>query len=286
MENNKVANLIKIALSDCDAARALYAASCYPQAYFMFQQAVEKGTKAIGLMLGTIDEQDLLKINHDAFKIHRRMNVESGNSVNDAMKNMELFPGVKSHPFAQMLDFNAAQGSIIQSRQFIDSLRNRDLKNIDEKMVEEILEIVTQYRSLIDGIRFDKTEIESALNQGIDFITAALATYDVPEIKNALATACKSEEVQAILQQNMVVAKDVSLNLHLVHNTLFLFGLLTIQHSSSTRYEGDDNVNPLEFYTKDFPPIKKLPQLLDLLKDVLTRLQRVQSMPDSSEGFS
>jgi len=60
---------LEIAKSDLEASRTLLSNKHYPQAIFLFEQAVEKGVKSIGLWMNIVTEEECKEIGHKAWNI-------------------------------------------------------------------------------------------------------------------------------------------------------------------------------------------------------------------------
>lgn len=59
--------------------------------------------------------------------------------------------------------------------------------------------------------------------------------------------------------------------------TLYFAALVTIQHSSLTRYpDFKKNINPIDLYNYKLPTIKKQNDFMDLLESALNRLTKVE----------
>jgi len=68
------------------------------------------------------------------------------------------------------------------------------------------------------------------------------------------------------------------IDLAFINLTLYFCAIITVQHSSLTRYP-DDNVNPDMVYTKRLPLVKKQNEFMDLLDKALIKLLK-EMRPD------
>jgi len=58
-----------MAKSDLEASKTLLSNKHYPQAIFLFEQAVEKGVKSIGLCMNIVTEEECKEIGHKTWNI-------------------------------------------------------------------------------------------------------------------------------------------------------------------------------------------------------------------------
>lgn len=97
---NSIEVFLNLTKDDLKSSKLLYKENQYRTSYFFFQQAVEKANKAYGLHSGLIGENDLQKISHDQFKIHKKDLI---NQEEEYKKFLLLFENsiiAQNNPFA------------------------------------------------------------------------------------------------------------------------------------------------------------------------------------------
>jgi hypothetical protein len=71
-----------------------------------------------------------------------------------------------------------------------------------------------------------------------------------------------------------------------IHVTLYFFALLTIQHSSQTRYISKDGTNPSELYTERLPVISRLPKMHEQMEKVIERFANINALGANNDANS
>jgi len=269
-------NLLHVAEADLRASGILYEAQCFPQAYFSFQQAVEKMIKALGLTLDILTVEELIGIGHDQFKIYRKFIKQFETKIESHLKVMEHYDAAKNHPVHQSFQFEKIPDDMDKARRFFDSLKNIDLVNIDEETVDfcinEVSNMEKQERHL-DILRHE-VEITDRMTQLGDWI-GSLGTPEAIGIKEELilflSDKLKRDDYYKTVNNHMWVIVDYTY----IQAALYFFSLLTIQHSSRTRYLSDDGTSPLTLYTKEMPVINRLPRMLELMGEAIERFKSI-----------
>jgi HEPN domain-containing protein len=130
--------LLETAKKDLETARLLYSEKFYAQAVFHLEQAIEKGTKALGIKLKIIsDEKETKDIGHHAWRLYLKM-VE---------KIEELWKAIEEQ--------------ILTS----DSSSNQELKKVLEEIKQVLVrDQVSEFKDIVNTYSKEIT-FESALSQ-------------------------------------------------------------------------------------------------------------------------
>lgn len=281
-KGNKISIWINLAISDLTSSRILYEVGQFRTSYFLFQQATEKANKAFALYADLIQEDELADIRHDQFKMYRRSIVKQEAELKHFIAVTETLPSkIKNH---EMFGFNTVQSvhkGQVEIIRLIDGLKNRDLINISSVELNKIYkELFTSTNTKIIlpknfDRKFQQTILKLADWVG-DFETpeAIAARKEYLKIVNDKK---KSKELFAVMVKVLKITTDFAF----IFCTLVVCGLLTIQHSSLTRYPVQGQ-NPLDIYTSKLPIIKKQPLFMELLKRVLVKMKELVKKGDGS----
>lgn len=272
-------DLLSIAKSDLRASKVLYQAKCFSQAYFSFQQAVEKTTKAFGLTLNIITIEELFHVGHDQFKIYRKVIKQSEEKIESHLKSIEPYHEAKNHPIHQDLQIEKIPESADKARRFFDSLKNTDLVNVDEETVDYCISEISsleKHERHLDVLKHE-TELTNRMMQVADWIGSfgtphALVAKD--ELIQFFNDKTKRDEFYKLISDYMWLFIDFAY----IQVTLYFFALLTIQHSSQTRYISKDGTNPVELYTERLPVISRLPRMHEQMEKVIERFENINSL--------
>ena len=167
------------------------------------------------------------------------------------------------------------QQSLLQTISLIDSFRSCDLTNIS---TTDLSSILNQLR-LLKNLKIDLPQnVEIIFKQKFLEIANWIGHFKTPQ---ALKT--KMEIIEMINNQeqserffNFITNEFIPLIINAIFMTATLFccAIITIQHSSSTRYPEDD-ISPEIIYNKCLPIIENQPHFMELLEaslDVLKKL--------------
>lgn len=268
--------LIKLSISDLKSSRLLYKNRQFRTSYFFFQQSVEKANKAFGLLGGIITEKDLFKIQHNQAKIYRKGLVEQEENANKLLNAVKSFPQLETHKFFQQIDFAQYQKYLKNSLSQIDSLYNLDLVRISASDLSDYLRELRKLEKAKTKIKIPKKadkEMKQEMLNVADWIGTAgtkEAINGKKEFEEFLNDEKKWAEFSNILRKKMI---PLQLDTIFVNATLWICAIITVQHSSLTRYPDDKNNNPIEIYQMKLPIVKKQPQFMDFLEKALIKLQ-------------
>ncbi|MCG8860082.1 HEPN domain-containing protein [Tenacibaculum finnmarkense] len=264
---------IDIAKSDLSSSKILYKNEKYRNSYFLFQQASEKANKAYALLNKTLSEKELSKVQHDQTKIYRKSVIEQQKSI---VETVELIDNFKIPSFPKTYDEIIANynTSLKKSISYIDSLRNCDLVNISYKELDENLNLLKELRNfkIILPENFKdlmKSKITELINWISQFNTEN-AKQTETEFRNLLNNNKESEEFFNIMTDKIL---PLMYEVTYVSYTLFTCAILTIQHSSLTRYPSD-GIDPENIYVKELPIINKQMEFIFLLEECLTKIEK------------
>jgi HEPN domain-containing protein len=266
--------LLEIAKKDLEAARLLYSKKFYAQAVFYLEQAIEKGTKALGVKLKIIsDEKEAIKISHYTWRLHSKM-------VEKIMEQIQKIEEL----------WKVTEEQILTS----DSSSNQELKKVLEEIINPLIEYkneATEFKDIVDTY-YEEITFESAfshealkkiqnilnttnklrkkvlryltinnkiiesLNTWQTFFGRTLNSISDPNLRSAL------NQVSAQLTSQMgavftLIKKQYPCYARLGSCTIYsLFLSLTFSHHSSKSRYPEEDFNPLEVYTNRLPLIQ------------------------------
>jgi hypothetical protein len=266
--------LLTISKTDLVSSRTLHVHGQFSQAYFLFQQAVEKANKAFGLLTGVVKQDDLMKVGHDQIKIFKKGLKEQELKIDEHNKIIEHLDHIKNHEFYKTIPIASASEKIGKADSFLDSLRNMDLVRIDADVVDLFISELIKLRDekLTEIENYDR-EIIDQLKITADWI-GSFGTEESLRQKSELMGQLADNQSQEVLLKYCKDTSKVIVEIAYVNMTLYLFAILTIQHSSRTRYIIEET-RPVDIYNTDLPVIIKLPQLIDLLEEAINRLEKL-----------
>lgn len=268
---------IDIARNDLKSSRLLYDNGHHRTSYFFFQQAAEKANKAFAHFAGLLSDKEFKDIQHDQLKIYRKTITKQEREIKTLVHALKPYPKVANHQILQQINFTDYQRTLSESISFIDSLRSYDLINIPTMDLNQLLgqlETVKNTKLKIprDFEAVRKTQMVKVADwigqfetqDGIDAKTEFLILMDDPD---------KSKEFyDLIVKQILPLVIDIAF----VNLTLYCCAIITVQHSSLTRYP-NKNVNPDTVYTKRLPIVKKQNEFMDLLDIALIKLTKINA---------
>lgn len=271
--------LRNIAELDLKAAKVLNEKELYPQSIFYFQQSVEKANKAFALITNQVEEKDLLKeIGHETIIIYQKSIKHQIKRYEQLKENLKRIPELKKTKFLENFDVNR-------------NLRQLDL-NLSEiytiKKDKKELIYISQFeiRRILKEIESANKELEKAKKKISDFkITDRVWNKMKTEMLELYNSLSKYNPLQIEEAKNNLQNKDMKLlveryiksliepmNIIPLSISLYYMAIVTLPHSSLTRYPQND-LTPLEIYTKKLPVVKMLPKLIEVQANVLSELK-------------
>jgi HEPN domain-containing protein len=266
--------LLAIAVSDLRSARVLYDAGQYRTSYYLFQQSAEKSNKAFGLFQGIISADELLKVQHKQTAIHRKALVGQKGNVDTFTGVLEQLPHLVNHKFVRQIDIDRFETHITDGLSYIDSLYNADLVNLTNNELNDYLRLLRQLecgiaKSLKKRGRIPRRDVESYKDYMLslaDFV-GALGTAESAEAKKELEEYIRDEEkVSASLLSLVDEGLPLVAKLAFLSCTFLTCAIVTVQHSSRSRYPDSDGNRPTDIYKKSLPIVRKQPQFMDYLE--------------------
>jgi HEPN domain-containing protein len=267
---NSIEVFINLAKDDLKSAKLLHTEKQFRTSYFFFQQAVEKANKAYGLYNGLIDEKELRNISHDQFKIHKKDIDKQEEEIKKFIANFEVIPFLQNNPLVTKNQTEEYHKKLINGKKFIDSLRNYDLVNFP------LSDLSCFLRELK---RIENTKIEftisaySKFKKGLKKYTDWIMQFENPDLNEANAYLNELFGDELKTKEFISAFFKAFIDGAYIYFTLYYSALITIQHSSLTRYpDFVKDINPLDLYNDKLPIIRKQKQFMELLESTLGKL--------------
>ena len=275
---NETANLwIDLARSDLKSSRLLYNNGHFRTSYFFFQQSAEKANKAFAHFAGLLSDKEFKDIQHDQLKIYRKTIAKQEGEIKTLVQVLEPYPKVANHQILQQANFRDYHKTLSEGLSFIDSLRNYDLVNIS---TQDLNLILGQLNTLKNTKLKIPRNFEDVLKNQMVGIADWIGQFETQEATNAKTELLEfiddpdnSKKFYDIVVKQML---PMLIDLAFVNMTLYFCAILTVQHSSLTRYP-DNNVNPEKVYTKKLPLVRKQKEFMDLLDEALIKLIKINA---------
>lgn len=275
--------LLDIAESDIRSAKILCKKREFPQAVFLFQQAVEKLAKAYGLTFGFVDINRLRRdVGHNPLNIIQKPTENMINSLEEIKKNSlatDLSTGLAN---INDVDFTEFSNTLIMHKYDIKkwistySKEFEDSKEYVDSIYKEIKKVFSDCHKESETIKtqpFDNEEWTKNIQQyrlGIhSIIIKTCEKYNISkkQQKTILSQVDKEFGFKNINSHTMERVKAFLPHIYsivTVGYALFYLSLLSAPHEQISRYPGEkEYFNPTEFYNLRNPIIKKLGTFLD-----------------------
>jgi len=273
--NNTIKIWLDISKSDLISSQILYKNGKYRNSYFLFQQAAEKANKAFALHCEILTEKELLKIQHDQTKIYRKTLVKQEKSIAETIELLKPFKDPNDLKIFSLQQFSNQHTELKKSISFIDSLRNCDLVNFTTKDLNASLKQIKGIRDFKIKLPKDFNNImESqmlAMGEWIGQFDIDKAKSSKKEIQDFLRNKDESKRFFELLKTTIY---PLIFELMFINLTLYICAILTVQHSSLSRYPSD-GINPESIYLKKLPIVRKQPEFMKLLMEVITRMEKI-----------
>lgn len=261
--------LIKISEKDLGSSKVLFENRDYSNAVFLFQQSVEKSTKALLLLNEVLKSQELIGVGHYLSKKHLEGVKESQKKAINLKEAIENNPKLKEIPMIKKLDLEDFQGKTIEAEKIIKSVSKKSKIYSDNLLILD-QNISEMEKILIDSEKFKIDDLEKIsgdelLNEWTSNIKAFSKIkkeegkgISEQEEKEALAITGDFLKNIALRQAESMIYGGTS---HAVDSTLNFF---VEPHFKFLRYPGKKN--PLEYYNLENPLIKRLLKLIEIQK--------------------
>ena len=158
---------LEMAKSDLEASKTLLSNKHYPQAIFLFEQAVEKGVKSIGLCMNIVTEEECKEIGHKAWNILKftveRISENLEEYLEEILTDLQKISG-EQHHLKQMELRSIAQElhkkMLEEAKKPQKLIYNLTGKNIDdlkdlafcEEELEKLRNTMNMYNRLLDQL--------------------------------------------------------------------------------------------------------------------------------------
>lgn len=265
---------IEIALDDLKSAKLLYGAKQFRTSYFLFQQASEKANKAFALLAGEMTTEQLNDIKHNQFRIYRKRLVKHEAKIKTLIDVIEPFNHTRSHEVLNKDVLVSHKDSLHEGLSFIDGIKDRDLVGISleelNKLYKQILNLEKAKIKMPKS--FDK-QLRRMWLKIADWI-GGFETQEARDIKEQFLKTLEDEAFAKEFEGIIVKWMQVMIDIAVIQQTLYICALLTIQHSSLTRYP-EAGKNPMQIYSNKLPLVKKQPFFMDKLEEALTKMSRL-----------
>jgi HEPN domain-containing protein len=257
---------LEMAKKDLDASRLLFSRKYYPQAVFLFQQAVEKGVKSLGLWANVITEEECKRtevIGHKAWKTFSFI-IEIGlKAVDDSLQTIlkenrdleqtDLWKNVKT----QMLNLER------EARETPVEMKNmKDLENwafSEEKMLD-IMNKINRFKGKLPKgfLKFGGVEIKTWRE------LYRLLLQDLDRIN----------QLSHVNMKEIMKSSKIAWKLIFSTASLFYLSLIASPHATSSRYPEKEQ-SPIEKYRETTPLVKRLKFFINSAQEALDNLSEI-----------
>ena len=272
MRKEHIMGWLDIARSDVKASKLLYQEGLYAQSYFYFQQACEKSNKAFWMLNGLVTQDGLRSIGHDQIKplkSHYQAQMQNIRDINSFEKN-----GISltQSPLFSDLDLQGYTMDLAAHIAELGSLKNKDLSKITISDLDEWANTIKDLEEAEVSPPDNFLDlIKEKMVANIKFLESFTGDTVKNEKKELLDFIEKTddEELMSIFKKVL----DVILELSSISVILYICTILTVQHSSKTRYPESPNwTSPLDFYCPSLPIVARQMEFSGYLDKALARL--------------
>jgi len=269
--------LLEMAKMDLEASKILFENKLYPLAVFHLQQSVEKAVKSLGIRDGIITESEAKKaVWHYPIEVYVKM-TKHWKNLGLAIRNSGV---VKVLPELETFAVVADLPNRISELEDIINLLTAVSKNYKSVLVsgselDQFLSEIAEARDIIEKIRRSvdierEWEMEKEkLHTLLDIISKVFDRKRSEMFKEKLDGLLKEKNQE--MKNDLKSSINLNLNLAFCDIALFYLSLILLFHAVHSRYPENDS-NPLEIYTADFPLIKRFGQITDIVAEVLSKM--------------
>ncbi|MCX9025681.1 MAG: HEPN domain-containing protein [Candidatus Methanoperedens sp.] len=271
--------LLDIAELDLQAAKVLHENELYPQSIFYFQQSVEKANKAFALMTKLVTEDQLLRdIRHEPIRIYEKVIIKQKNKFEQFEGHLRIIPGFKEINILKNIDVNN------YLKQFDIFLS--DIEEIKQDRNDLINMSFTDIRRILREIEFNRKNSEKQMRR-ISKIrvterdwnkqkTNMIELYNVFSKYNPVQVEKEKKNLDNInieqIEEYIKRYFEFIYFVTFISTPLYYLSIITLPHSTVTRYPQND-LTPVNIYTKKLPIVKKLPVLSEIQGRALKELK-------------
>lgn len=276
--NETVKIWTELALSDLKSSIILYDNKQFRTSYFLFQQASEKANKAFAILGGQFNEKDIKKIGHNQFKIFTRTIRIQGEGVKNLITFLKPFPKVENHKVLARTNLNEYGKSLNESIKFIDNLSQHDLITIS---LTDLNTLLRQLKKINESKIKIPLNFEKNFKKGMLNIADWVGQFETKEAIEAKQEFHKlindkeeAEKIYTLLTDEIL---PLMLEISIINLTLYFCAIITIQHSSLTRYP-EQGKSPIALYTSKLPLIKKQKYFMNHLMYSLKKISKLNTI--------
>jgi hypothetical protein len=260
---------LDIAADDLSSAIILYNNKKFRTSYFFFQQATEKANKVLALISGYLTEDDIYKVRHNQLKIYRKYIEKQEKNIREMLNRTEIHPGKNIFP----INFSTYHKKLTNDLRFIDNLNNYNLIDLNYDILNSFIVEIQEFKQInyklpIDDLVLNKKNLESILEWVKPFCNDQINC----EIELILNTEKEKEKLLEAFKYIIPILKKIFCDLIPIMFTLYFCAIITIQHSSITRYP-KENFNTLSKYSEELPIIQLQPKFMSLLEEAILKLR-------------
>lgn len=276
MEDNEFADiLLRLAEDDLRASRTLYEEKLYQISVFHLQQAVEKATKALGILLGRTDVGDLqTKISHKPSRIFAEYVTEISESFGFIGKLIQFYPDLSSYSFVKdVVSSSLTEDDLKNARELMLNPESRKFEKLDLRSLDEFLEEIRSFEPNGDrGVEVSDENLKQVRRVIVE-VTRLIESFSkqrAEEMRSAFKKLDSSGELRGIIDE----AKESFQNFMYCSVALLHLSLLFFPHSITTRYpEQKGNFNPYVRYTPYYPIIVRIAEIQEIVKKAVSAIR-------------
>ena len=275
--NETVKIWTELALSDLNSSQLLHDNKHYRTSYFFFQQATEKANKAFALFAGQLTQKDFKDIQHDQLKIFRKTIVKQESELKTLIQVLEPLKNISDHKLISTTNLKEYGKSLLDSVQHIDTLRNHDLINISLIDLSYLLRQLKKAKEtkIKIPVNYEK-KFKNVLLSVADWV-GQFETQEAIESKKEILNFINDKDQSKQLWEAMVNQIFPSMiDIAFINLTLYFCAIITIQHSSLSRYP-ENGRNPQNIYVLKLPLVKKQKEFMNYLQDAINRLEVINA---------
>lgn len=267
-EVDYASELIKIAEEDLESSKILFEKNKYRNSLFLFQQSIEKSTKALFLLNEISKSKDLMGLGHYLSKKHLEDVKINQEKVVNLKEALEKNPKLKEIPMINKLNLDDFQNKSIEAEKIIKSVNKGKIYSDDPEILDQNLSELN--KALLNAENFeikklDKLTEDELANEWTSNIKAFSKIkreegigISEQEEKEALAVSGEFLKHLAVRNAESMIYGGIS---HAVNSVLNFF---IEPHFKLLRYPNEKK--PLEYYTPKNPLIEKLQKFIEIQK--------------------
>ncbi|MBN1133511.1 MAG: HEPN domain-containing protein [Methanosarcinaceae archaeon] len=281
--------MLEMAINDLGASMKLYKLGYYPQAIFLFQQAVEKSTKSFGIwMKGITPEQakSSKHIGHASVRVFEKSVRTFGDYIDQFRSVAENEPAMQKIIGVTDFDTGPLKSQIEETADFFGNCASKMKKKNDlsEEGLSKILDYYYKMENKLDEAfssfeetDFKRDEIDGLNQEALKMMVPILeempehADEIVKGINNLYDSFADKEVVKSLLETVFCMIS--------VLTGLFCLSIITQPHAVISRYPEDD-FDPLEYYTKKRPIVHALSSMYLIAKKSVGQIEFLYDMID------